>query len=381
MKQNLALDGSSGAGARRTSFRQKPDGKIDPAGEAGWYLQYERERRGETLADAAIETKIKARYLHALELGALDQIPGWPYVIGYVRSYAKFLGLEPEPLVDHYMTFVRKPAIIERFAGRSAWLRHHEAVRATAAFAGAAVIAVIGLWAIFSDGPGSLIVPEPDKVATSEPAATTEADPIVTGSIRLPQVQVAAQPPLPDAARQSAAAPETKPSVVLDGAVPTVRIKEKSLSGKVSVPKPIPKSAVLQNDVETALAAEGVPEREASDLDKLIASELEDAPQGQEGAKSKSASATSASGRIVLRARANVWARIEDGEGNALLNRTLAAGEVFHVPDGKSLVLIVRDAGALEFSLDGKPYVRLGKPGEILVSHPLEPDRMRSLGG
>ena len=96
MTQQITLAGDEAGGSRRSSFRHKPDGKLDPAGEVGWFLQYERERRGDTLADAAAETRIKATYIHALEQGAMDQLPGWPYVIGYVRTYAKFLGLESE---------------------------------------------------------------------------------------------------------------------------------------------------------------------------------------------------------------------------------------------------------------------------------------------
>ena len=35
-------------------FRPKPDGDIDPAGEAGWFLQRERERRGERLEQEVV---------------------------------------------------------------------------------------------------------------------------------------------------------------------------------------------------------------------------------------------------------------------------------------------------------------------------------------
>ena len=34
--------------------REKPDGMVDPAGEAGWYLQRERENRGERSAGALL---------------------------------------------------------------------------------------------------------------------------------------------------------------------------------------------------------------------------------------------------------------------------------------------------------------------------------------
>ena len=153
MTQQISLAGVNDGGSRRSSFRHKPDGKLDPAGEVGWFLQYERERRGDTLADAAAETRIKATYIHALEQGAMDQLPGWPYVIGYVRSYAKFLGLEAEPLVEHYQSFLDKPAVIDRVGSRSAWWRQMASMRAAAALVGIVSVAVVGFWAVFQDGP------------------------------------------------------------------------------------------------------------------------------------------------------------------------------------------------------------------------------------
>src|SRR5690606_25437646 len=80
----------------------KPDGNEDPAGETGWFLQRERERRGQTLADAALATQISARSLQAIEMGRLQDLPPRSYVLGYVRVYADYLGLEGEPLVQQY---------------------------------------------------------------------------------------------------------------------------------------------------------------------------------------------------------------------------------------------------------------------------------------
>ena len=101
-----------------TAFRVKPDGAIDPAGETGWYLQRERERVGKTLADAALETQINAKYLHAIEHGVLQDLPSGSYVLGYVRVYAEFLGLDPEPVIEHYKTLL--PAGDRKQAGAGA---------------------------------------------------------------------------------------------------------------------------------------------------------------------------------------------------------------------------------------------------------------------
>src|SRR5690606_4475154 len=116
------------------------------------------------------------------------------------------------------------------------------------------------------------------------------------------------------------------------------------------------------------------------DLGEFIAARVGDASDTG-GTASEPVPQPAAVSRSVLRARDNVRVRIEDDAGTAPVSQTLAKGDVYHVPDHGGLVLIVRDAGALEYSLDGGPYDRLGKPGQILVSHPLVPDKISAIGG
>jgi len=64
-----------------------------------------RKRRidmGKTLADAEAATRIRARLLDALEDGQYDKLPNPAYVRGYITSYARWLELEPAPLLTMY---------------------------------------------------------------------------------------------------------------------------------------------------------------------------------------------------------------------------------------------------------------------------------------
>lgn len=70
--------------------------------ELGQRLRDERIARGLTLEYVADQTKIARRYLTALEEGEIDRLPGDPYVKGFIRSYAKAIGCDPEPFVAHY---------------------------------------------------------------------------------------------------------------------------------------------------------------------------------------------------------------------------------------------------------------------------------------
>ena len=65
-------------------------------------LREARQRGGYCVADAAHVLRIQEHYLEALELGRFDRIPGTTYTIGFLRSYAGFLGLDPDEMVEAF---------------------------------------------------------------------------------------------------------------------------------------------------------------------------------------------------------------------------------------------------------------------------------------
>jgi cytoskeletal protein RodZ len=65
----------------------------------GSILREAREEQGLTLAEAEEGTRIRARFLEALENNDFDVLPGAPYVRGFTRNYASFLGVDPAPLL------------------------------------------------------------------------------------------------------------------------------------------------------------------------------------------------------------------------------------------------------------------------------------------
>jgi hypothetical protein len=68
----------------------------------GEALSAARARAGIELAGAEERTKIRARYLRALENESWDELPSHAYAKGYLRSYAELLGIDAEMLVDEY---------------------------------------------------------------------------------------------------------------------------------------------------------------------------------------------------------------------------------------------------------------------------------------
>lgn len=71
-------------------------------GSFGDRLRREREMRGVTLDEISASTKIARRHLEALESENFDTLPGGIFNRGFVRSYARFLGIDEEQAVADY---------------------------------------------------------------------------------------------------------------------------------------------------------------------------------------------------------------------------------------------------------------------------------------
>lgn len=69
-------------------------------GKIGEVLRRAREEKGITLREAEEATKIRLKYLDALEREEFAQLPGRVYAIGFLRNYARYLGLEWQELVE-----------------------------------------------------------------------------------------------------------------------------------------------------------------------------------------------------------------------------------------------------------------------------------------
>ncbi len=68
----------------------------------GEHLKREREMRGVTLEEISAATRISTRFLDAIENGQWDRLPGGVFNRGFIRSIARFLGLDEESLVAEY---------------------------------------------------------------------------------------------------------------------------------------------------------------------------------------------------------------------------------------------------------------------------------------
>jgi cytoskeleton protein RodZ len=68
----------------------------------GDQLKEEREARGLSLEAIADATRIAPHHLAALERSDVTALPAGPFAKGYIEGYARFLGIDPEPILEAY---------------------------------------------------------------------------------------------------------------------------------------------------------------------------------------------------------------------------------------------------------------------------------------
>ena len=131
--------------------------------EIGYSLKAARERQGLGLPEAELATKIRAKYIRALEEEDFATLPADTYARGFLRTYAEYLGLDGEIYVDEYASrfhndeWEDEPRHAPRSRPRPTRRERHAARRAVVlALAVIALLAAltVGAW-VYGDVPSS----------------------------------------------------------------------------------------------------------------------------------------------------------------------------------------------------------------------------------
>ena len=127
--------------------------------EIGNSLREARLRQGFELPRVEADTKIRAKYLRALEDERFEVLPGDTYVKGFLRTYAEYLGLDGQLYVDEYNSrFAREEEFpVTSTAARRPQPRRMESNFVVVALAGivAVTILVVVAWKFGSGGTNS----------------------------------------------------------------------------------------------------------------------------------------------------------------------------------------------------------------------------------
>ena len=324
---NLPLDDRSESGRRRIHLREISGDADAPLETVGRDLRAARLRRGDEVAAVSRVLRIRKDHIEAIEGDRLEALPGRTYAVGFVRSYADYLGLDPVQCVERFK---------EEITGRSDGAPH---VGVAPDPGGGRLplgwtIAAVAVLALVAYG-GYYFASGADRTLSQPVAPVPARMAPVTGQRESQE--------LGGGGRQSSRVV----SLGAAGALPQpgghTEVSARANSGTSS-----PGATVAQGTVP---AAEPLSQGEVF---------------GQQNRKA----------RVVLSIRGVTRVVVQGPNGRVYINRILHPGDSYRVPNLVGLLLTTADAGAISVELDGQTMGTAGPPGQISEGLPLDPQAL-----
>jgi len=286
--------------------------------------------RGVTLEEISAATRISIRFLEAIEGEELSKLPGGIFTRSFVRTYARYLGLDEERvLTDCQLAGRQKPEVdIRRIAANRA---HQNGTALRTRVIGLAVAAVLlaGGYALFrhSRRVREQRVSAPIVVPPSAPAATTTNPPANPSASTNPPANVpAVQPP-------ASTPPESNPTQTASTASP----------GSTTAPA----------------APQGAPSSPGAKAK----------PAGQSAASQTPPAVPSLSDlALQVTATERAWVAV-DADGKTVLQKVLNPNEVENLKAHDTFDVTVGNASGIVLTLNGETLKPLGRRGEVKSVH------------
>lgn len=328
----------------------------------GAALRQAREARGESLGDVAHALKLNPRQVEAIEQERFDLLPGKAFVRGFVRNYARHVGLDAEQLVaqlpDAYPAAGVQPMELSPpHNARGTLPSSGEPARQSprgvlVLLLGAA--AVLGV-AWYFDWFNVAHITQPTTERSSvqpvrEPLAAsasgeTRPDPVTT----VTPVQVVAPPQVASPAPEPAVVPPTPVALATPAAAATPVSGASEPSAGVSSAVVVPPPAVVTPEPLPAAEATPVPALGATPATAGVASVI---PDGEVAPEPSSAEP----GQLVFHLRGESWIQVRDASGTTLYMGTGAAGTTRTVQGTPPFAVVVGNAAQVTLEHGGKPF-------------------------
>jgi len=366
---------------------------------------------GTQLQELAQRVRISRHHLKNLEAGDFDLLPGATYVSGYIRTYSREVGLDPEVMTQRYRALLNDR---EAKPSYSFPVDRQQPQRSGAMMASIMVIfACLGYGGWYAAG-------KPDLVAALVGEAPQE-------TVAAPQVETTATEPdnliiqateqeLADAA-PAETSPLTETGEAAIQAVAETAIPAEQEDGDAAITSatpqtvaPDPATVVMKPGTETeqlAAAASGTQPatglpattEEAPVEDTLAAATAESAGDVDATAGDAASSEVAASSagdqslpstgvayarqrvpelEITVRATSISWIEIIRNDGEEVMAKLMREGEIYVVDSRDRLYLSTGNAGGVELVFHDGAVQSVGESGEILRDLPLDADRLRN---
>jgi cytoskeleton protein RodZ len=315
--------------------------------------------------------KIRPGVLVAIENGKFDELPGPAYAVGFVRSYATYLGLDAEALVVRFKSETSEIA-------RRPQLEFPLPIRDSRVPTGPLLVICVLLAALTYAG-WYYFSSTPEQLADMAPAVPD----------RLLHLLKVPPPPRPDEPAASASTPAAstpEPQIASAQAVPGMSSASPGTPAATtaqaySTPAPVVPAAPQQAAVDGVPPVDTKPGAAPSvaalpvppDLTQPAVADQPKQPDSTYGAPEGEA-------RVVLHAVADSWVQVRDKGSNLLFTRVLKPGEHYNVPNQQGLTLVAGNAGGIDITVDGMEAPRLGDLGRVARNVSLDPDHLLGAG-
>jgi cytoskeleton protein RodZ len=291
----------------------------------GENLRREREMRGVSLEEISSATKISLRFLDAIEREDFTKLPGGIFSRSFIRSYARYLGLDEERVVADFQ-LAAKPQVdfdLHRMPGGG--LGGGRPVARTPIIATVVALALLaGGYALYRYAPRpaeSVVTPPPAQVPPPQPAAPSTT------------------PPPPNASGDATALPGVNPATgeVTPGSPGTPGAPA---AGSASTPTGQPPTTANPATPPNPQTAAPPTPKLGADSDLLL--------------------------QVAATERA--WVAVES-DGKTVLQRVLNPDEVQTLKAHNSFDLTTGNAQAVILTLNGVTLKPLGRRGEVKTVH------------
>ena len=312
-----------------------------PEGGLGARLVAAREAQGLTLAVVASRLRLSAATLQALESNRYEDLPEPIFVRGYLRAYARLLGMEQKALVAEYDRLV---GAVNPVLKPSPMIRRQSTARAPSL---RGVIALLGLASLVMFGSWwysrlNHHLPGQNQTVSSEaeqPVSLASALPTPPSDSLKPELAPAFGSDTPTQSPENAATEKN-----------TAPVKSEPPAGEAALP-PVRESPVSTN-------AEAVVQRQDVEATvKPAAPDLPIAPLASEhGRLVKASRAPMGEDVLVIKANDESWADIVDANGYQLLYYPLRPGMVLRLQGQAPFRVFLGNAPAVDLSLNQKRF-------------------------
>jgi TonB family protein len=232
---------------------------------AGSFLASARAAAGLAIEEVSGATKVKVAHLQAIEEMRADLLPTLPYTIGFVKAYARYLGLDADAVAARFRDDIAATApatLVPPQAARTEISAGGEGARIVSVFAILAIL-LFGIWVVFQLTGGR----NEDTVAVEEPrvrlgdAPAAQPTPRPSQRVNLIEEPAAAESANDDTPESDAALTPDVASVDEEAALPENNAIPENASAAEETTAPAASEETLSQTVEETETVESAPAR------------------------------------------------------------------------------------------------------------------------